>query len=101
MKFFRGIAIFLTQLTILFYVGGALDLLFGFNQTNTGFNTLLLLFVLVPLLNLFWVIIEIKQSVKLFRHQQRIASILMPIVAILFFIESIAIDLYLLSQARM
>ena len=57
MKFFRGIAIFLTQLTILFYVGGALDLLFGFNQTNAGFNTLLLLFVLVPLLNLFWVII--------------------------------------------
>ena len=98
---FRGIAIFLTQLPMVLFIGGKFDLLFGFNQTDSGFTLLLSLFVLVPLLNLAWLIIEITLSVKLFRHRDIAVSILMPLIAVFFFVESIAIDLYLISQARM
>jgi hypothetical protein len=94
-------AISLTQLPMILFVGGTFDLLFGFNQTHAGFITLLFLFVSVPFLNLFWLIIEITLSVKMSKHQVRAVSFLMPIIAIFFLMESIAIDLYLLSQARM
>ena len=86
---------------ILLYVGAKFDLLFGFNHTDAGFNTLLFLFFLVPLLNLSWLIAEITLSVKLSRHQDRAKPFLIPSIALFFFMESIAIDLYLLSQARM
>lgn len=97
----RGTLIGLTQLTIIFYFAGVFDLLFGFNQTSAGFNTLLLLFVLVPLLNLFGVIIEIRLSVRRFRSRNGAALILMPALAILFLVESLAIDFYLLTQVRL
>jgi hypothetical protein len=98
---FRGIAIFLTQLPMILFIGGKFDLLFGFNQTHSAFDLLIYLFVLVPLLNLAWLIIEITLSVKLFRHRDRALSFLLPLIAVFFFVESIAIDLYLISQARM
>ena len=101
MNIIRGMAIFLTQLPMILYFGGKFDLLFGFNQTNAGFATLLFLFVSVPLLNLFWLIIEITLSVKMLKHQVRAVSFLMPIISLFFLMESIAIDLYLLSRARM
>ena len=93
--------IFLTQLPIILYVGAAFDLIFGFNRMDAGFTILLILFVLVPLLNLSWLITEIILSVKLLRHRNRAVSVLMPLIAAFFFMESIAIDLYLISQARM
>ena len=86
---------------MILFIGGRFDLLIGFNQTNSGYTLLLFLFVLVPLLNLAWLIIEITLSVKLFRHREIAVSILMPLIAVFFFVESIAIDLYLISQARM
>ncbi len=98
---FRGIAIFFTQLPMILFIGGKYDLLFGFNQTHSGFTLLISLFVLVPLLNLAWLIIEITLSVKLFGHRNKALSFLLPLIAVFFFAESIAIDLYLLSQARM
>jgi hypothetical protein len=93
--------ILLTQLPMILYVGAKYDLIFGFNRMDSGFTILLLLFVLVPLLNLSWLITEIILSVKLFKHRDRAVSFLMPLIAVFFFIESIAIDLYLLSQVRM
>ena len=86
---------------MILFIGGKFDLLFGFNQTHSGFTILISLFVLVPLLNLAWLIIEITLSVKLFRHRNRALSFLLPLIVVFFFVESIAIDLYLLSQARM
>ena len=68
---------------------------------DSGFTVLLYLFVLVPLLNLSWTIIEIIRSVRLFKHQAKAVSLLMPFMAVFFFMESIGIDLYLLSHARM
>jgi hypothetical protein len=101
MTVFRIMAIFLTQLPITLYFAGTYDLLFGFNQTHAGFGTLIFLFVFVPLFNLFWLIIEITLSVRMLKNRVRAVSFLTPIIALFFLIESIAIDLYLLSQARM
>jgi hypothetical protein len=86
---------------MILYVGAAFDLIFGFNRMDAGLTILIFLFVLVPLLNLAWLITEIILSVKLFRHRGRAVVLIMPLIAVFFFIESIAIDLYLLSQVRM
>jgi uncharacterized protein involved in cysteine biosynthesis len=94
-------AIILTQLPLIFFFGGKFDLLFGFNQTHAGFAALLVLFVSVPLLNLFWLVTEISLSVKHAKHGVRAVSMIIPIIALVFLMESIGIDLYLLSQARM
>ncbi len=62
---------------------------------------LLYLFVVVPLFNLAWFVTEIILSVKRFKHRSRAVSFLMPLMAGFFLMESVAIDLYLLSQMRM
>lgn len=91
----------LTQLPLVLFIGAKFDLVFGFNRMDSGFTMLLFLFVLVPPLNLAWLITEIVRSVKLFRHQDKADSFLMPCIALAFLLESISIDLYLISQARM
>lgn len=101
MNLVRGITIFLTQLTILYYISGSMDLLFGFNQTDKGIGTVMALFVLTPLLNLSWLVAEIDRSTKIFGRGKRLATALMPVVAFIFFSESLAIDFYVLSQLRM
>ena len=101
MNIFRGVAICLTQVPLILFVGAKFDLLFGFNRMDSGFGVLLLLFIVVPLLNLSWLIAEIIRSIKFSSHQSRAINVLMPLVAILFFVESIAIDLYIASHARM
>ena len=101
MNIFRGTAILLTQLLLILLVGAKFDLFFGFNHTDWGFTALLFLFVLTPLLNISWLIIEIIRSVKFSRHPSRAVVFLMPLMAVFFLVESIAIDLYVASQARM
>ena len=82
-------------------VGAKYDLIFGFNHMDSGFTLLLFLFAFVPLLNLAWLITEIIFSFKRFKHRSKAATFLLPPVALFFLLESLAIDLYLLSQARM
>jgi hypothetical protein len=101
MKIFRGIAIFLTQLPLILFVGARYDLLFGFNRMDSGFATLLFLFVAVPLINLSWLLAESVQFVRLSRRRNRLASFSMPLVALFFMAEAIAVDLYIASHARM
>ena len=91
----------MTQVPLILFVGAKFDLLFGFNRLDSGFGLLLSLFVGVPLFNLSWVIVETVQSVRVFRRRGGIASFFTPLVALLFLAESIAIDLYILSHARM
>lgn len=86
---------------LILFVGAKFDLIFGFNRMDSGLTVLLFLFVLAPLLNLSWLITEIIRSVKLSRHRIIAASFLMPLIAVFFFMESLAIDLYILSHARM
>lgn len=86
---------------MLLFLGARYDFIFGFNRMDSGFDILLVLFVFVPLLNLFWVIIEIVRSCKRFMYQSRIVSFLMPLIAFLLLAEAIAVDLYIASYARM
>ncbi len=102
MNLFRGSAIFLTQLPLLLVLGGRFDLLFGFNRTDSGFALLALLFVSVPLLNLIWLIVE--QGITMLAILGLwfgAAARGMPLVALVFLVESLAIDLYIASHARM
>lgn len=93
--------IFLTQAPLILFVGAKFDLIFGFNRMDLGFTVLLFLFVLAPFLNMSWFITEIIRSIKAFRRQNRSQIFIMPLIAILFLIESIVIDLYIASHARM
>jgi hypothetical protein len=101
LNLFRGIAIFITQVPVILIVGAKFDLIFGLNRMDSGFTILLLVFVLAPPLNLIWLIAEIIVSVKRFRYRSGALSILMPLIALCFLIESLAVDFYLLSQMRM
>ena len=101
MKVLRGIAILLPQLVIVLLIGARFDLLFGFNRTDTGFNTLLFLFVLVPTINLIWLIVEIIISARAAKRHHRRMSFLLPGLALFFFLESVFIDLFMLLHARM
>lgn len=82
-------------------VGAAFDLLFGFNHTDGGFSTLLFLFIVVPLLDLCWLVVEIVLFIRQAKTQFEMKSLLMPGIAMLIFLEAIAIDLYMVSQMRM
>ena len=101
MKVLRGIAIFLPQLLILLLIGARFDLLFGFNRADAGFNTLLVLFVLAPTINLIWLIVETMISMRGAKRQNRGMSFLLPGLALFFFLESVFIDLFMLLHARM
>ena len=101
LNIFRGIAILLTQLPLILFLGAKYDLLFGFNRLDSGFTLLLFLFILVPPLNLCWLITEIIVSIKRFRRQNKAVSFLMPCVALFFLVQALAIDFYIMSQARM
>ncbi|MES9963968.1 MAG: hypothetical protein ABW116_10535 [Candidatus Sedimenticola sp. 20ELBAFRAG] len=93
--------VFLTQLPMILFIAGSKDLLFGFNQTDAGFASLVFLFFSVPVINLGWIVAEIVLLVRKSREQGQLASMQMTGIALFFFVESVAIDLYLLSQVRM
>jgi len=68
---------------------------------DSGFGILLLLFIFVPLLNLSWFITEVVRSFGLAKQQSSAVTYLTPLAAIFFLAESITIDLYIASHARM
>lgn len=101
MKLLRVLAILITQVPLILFLGARFDLVFGFNRTESGFAVLLFLFVFVPLLNLSWVVAEIVRSFRYWRRQSSAATFLWPVVSIAILLESIAVDLYIASFARM
>lgn len=101
MNLVRAIVIILTQVPLLYFELGRRDLLGGFNQTDQGFGLLIGLVVIVPLLNLFWLMFETTRTLKQVREQGFNRGIVLPFVALLFLFEAVIIDLYLLSHVRM
>lgn len=101
MNLLRAIAVTMTQVPILFFELGRRDMLGGFNQTDQGFGLMIGLFIVVPLIDLVWLIIESRRTFKLTREKGFNKSLLLPFVALFFFFEALAIDLYLLSHVRM
>lgn len=91
----------LSQALMLLFVGAKFDLLFGFNRTDTGFSTLLYLLVAAPLVSFVWLIAEIIVSIKRAKQRTRAASFLFLGIAFLILLESLVIDVMILSHARM
>jgi len=101
MNLFRAITMTLTQCPLLYFELGRRDLLGGFNQTDQGFGLLIGLFIVVPLLNLTWLIVESRRTFKMTGAKGFNKSLPLPFIALLFFCEALAIDLYLLTFVRM
>lgn len=91
----------MTHMPIILYFGAKFDLLFGFNRTHAGFATLLLLIVSVPILNLSWLIAEVVLAFTHSKTRGVSLSVLMPAIALFFLVQSLAVDLFLISQMRM
>ena len=101
LKLFRTIAIALPQALVLLDLGARFDLLFGFNRTDCGFTSLLFLFVLAPLVDLSWLLAEIIAAIRLAKRHHRAISFVMPGLALAVLLESVAVGIFLLSQAKM
>jgi hypothetical protein len=100
LKILRVIAISPPRFLILVDVGPRFDLFCRFNRTDDGLSILPFLFVLVPGLTLSWLVADIVRSIRLARRQKRKMSFLMPGLALLLFVESVFVDIFLLLQAR-
>ena len=101
MLFLRISAITLPQILLLMLIGASLDLLGGWNHTDSGFSVLILLFLLNPIVAVIYLIIETMRYRKPGKQSDETRSFIMPGVAILIFTEVFATNLFLLSQARM
>lgn len=100
MTIFRFISSFLPQLLLLLLLGGYLDLLGGWNHTHSGFISLLILFLVSPIFTQALLIIEIIRFRKL-RRQSKESSLLWLVVALFLCLETLSINLLILSQVRM
>lgn len=100
MPLFRVIAMVLPLLLISLLVAGSKDMLGGWNQTDNALSTVLTLFLLGPVVTLSLLVTEIVRYYKK-RQGERGKALLFIGLAILFFIEALAVDFYLLTQLRM
>ena len=101
MRIFRCAVVVMTQVPLLYFELGRHDMLGGFNQTDAGFGLLLGLFVMVPILILAWLLLETVIAIRLAKKDGFSRTVLLPFFALAILLESLAIDLYLLSHARM
>lgn len=89
----------LPQVMLLLLLGGRFDLLGGWNHTDAASGTLMLLFIVTPLVAAAWWIVELlvyRASGKTGLHPSPGRVWLAAIVLV----ESLAIDLFILSQLR-
>jgi len=98
---FRIIVALLPQVLIVLDVGGRFELLFGFNRTDAGFSTLIALFLVTPVATLALLLVEVIIYLVKIQRKDPARSFWMPAVAILLFLEALAVDLYILSGLRM
>jgi len=97
----RLIAVILPQMTLLYFIAGSRDMLWGFNQTSDGFTTLLVLLAVSPLLCLAWMIVEAWYSIKHYHQKKLPVLIIWPLLAMLFLVEALAVDLFIIGHFRM
>ena len=101
MKTLRIIAVIMPQLMGLLMLGGWLDLLAGWNKKDSALGVLIVLFLITPVLTSGYMITEL-----IVRRRKRSCGLqpgpfLWPAIAILLFIEALALDIFVLSQLRM
>jgi len=82
-------------------VGGKLDLLGGWNRTDSAFGVLILLFLVTPVATAILLVVETVRYRRHGKRERETRSFLMPGLAIFLFLEALAIDVFILSQLRM
>lgn len=101
MKTLRITATVLPQLYLILLVGGMVDLLGGWNHTDSAFTVLIVLFVLTPLLALFLLVAESVITIASDRESRGNRSYRKMWFAAVLVAESIMINIFILSQLRM
>jgi len=100
MPFFRVITLLLPLILISLLLAGSKDMLGGWNQTDDALFTVLVLFLLSPLLALALLSTEIARCCKALKGERAKAFLFIGLALIIFF-EALAVDFYFLSQLRM
>lgn len=101
MHFFRSIAIVLPQILILLLVGAMNDWLGGWNQTDDAMGTVLILFLLNPIMTLGLLTVEIMRCYQARTGERGWRFFFWIVLAIGLFIEALATDFFILTQLRM
>lgn len=99
MTVFRIAAALLPQLLALLLLGGKFDLLGGWNKTDAAFGVLIVMFLATPLATVLLMAVEI----LLYRSRKRkleSVSFLLPGIGIFLFLEALALNVFILSAAR-
>ena len=99
----RIIGVVLPQLLLLQFLGSMYDFIGGWNRApgKSFIEILILLFLLNPVVNLAWFIAEPVRYFKQRKGKNGIKCFLLTVLALLLFIESLAIDYFILTQIRM
>lgn len=97
----RFVAILLPQLLILLPLAAYMNLLGGWGHTDAGFNTMMLLFLITPVVTLNLLIFEFLRYRKSRRLTPEHSTRFWPMLALFLCAETLAINLGLISQMRM
>lgn len=101
MQLLRITGIALPQLLALLVAGGYFDLLGGWNHSDSAFGTLIVLLLLAPLSTLALLIAEGARYISSFRKERPRRNARGVILATGLLVEALALDLLVISQARM
>lgn len=101
MAVFRIIVALLPQILLFLLVGGNLDLLGGWNHTDSAFGVLVILFLVTPVATALLLVVETIKYRKHVTGEKVTRSLVMPGFAIFLFLEALVIDIFILSQVRM
>jgi multisubunit Na+/H+ antiporter MnhF subunit len=79
------------------------DFIGGWNRAPGAsfINILIMLFLLSPVVTIAWLIAEPVRYFRQGKSQKGLQCLLMTVLALLLFIESLAIDYFILTQIRM
>jgi hypothetical protein len=97
----RLVAYSLPQVLLVLLAGAWLDLLGGWNHTDAGFSTFLLVCGLTPVAVIVLLAVEVFRYIVSLRRPDGRASLLMPGLAMLLTVETFLILIFILSQVRL
>ncbi|PLX91013.1 MAG: hypothetical protein C0619_08365 [Desulfuromonas sp.] len=101
MIIFRLYVITLPQTLLLLLLAAQFDLMGGWNHSEAGFHALILLFLTAPIFTLVLLVLELVRYRKQYRQQPDQVTFLWPGVALFICLETLSINLFILTQFRM
>lgn len=101
MALLRLIVATLPQIMLLLLLGGWLDLIGGFNQTDAGFGVVVLLFFLNPVATLILHIVETLKYRRSMAQQRVDSSGKWRGLSFLLFAQALVTNMFVLSQLKM